>query len=816
MATPPQIDLAISHQPSFIESKTFTECIPLHYVEQLSNNSCLQDKWDLTNYNQKIVAQNYINEKQQLQSYLIKYNKKIKAFLVKYIKPKHKWGRVFPSKSLGCCSFAKRTRNTLIKKFYLDFDLANAQPEILRNICLANNIPCETITKYCNEREAIIADIIKASNNTVNRDLVKSLVISLSFYGTFKSWLEREGIEAFPEPVIVAEYCAEIRIIAQVIKNQNIDLFKTMSRLKLDKGEANVMGSFLSTYLQEWELRLVENTLKHLCTETDVCTTETPNHFNAIYEFDGIKLFKETVDDFGGYDVLLKLMNKLNLDMGFDVKWELKPIEKYYDEVEFITPDVVDKKEEDRLRKEQEKEREVQYALEKKKELLKIKCEKYSKMKDEFQKTHFKIISRGLYFELTKNRRTGEQVIIIRSKKQLLDAYEHMAFDVDKDGNPISFIYDWVKDPQIRSYDDADVFPNDSKCPSNTFNMWMPFVMEQYTDSYEPDIEGRDFLINHIKVLCNHEEEVFNYFMKWLAHLIIHPDQKSTCPIFISEEGAGKGSLMELLKRLLGESKVYVTAQPDKYVWGNFNNLMNDAYLVFFDELSKSMTIKANEVLKNLITDTSITINNKGISSYKINSYHKYGGMTNKSDGGIMTTKGDRRKFMVRCSDELIGNEEYFNDFYSKIKDINIMRTFYDYLKAMEGVKENMALPPCTEYQEILKELSINPIQSWLQYHALDMTDKISFSPDEWIANGTEYSKNENDDFIWKAKSKSLIDSFNKWKSSNGFDNYDINSVKMGVNLKLLGHSFIVNKKTAYGNVLIINLREVIKHYAQS
>ena len=96
------------------------------------------------------------------------------------------------------------------------------------------------------------------------------------------------------------------------------------------------------------------------------------------------------------------------------------------------------------------------------------------------------------------------------------------------------------------------------------------------------------------------------------------------------------------------------------------------------------------------------------------------------------------------------------------------------------------------------------------------MTDKISFSPDEWIANGTEYSKNENDDFIWKAKSKSLLDSFNKWKSSNGFDNYDMNSVKMGVNLKLLGHSFIENKKTKYGNVLIINLREVIKHYAES
>ena len=79
-----QINLAISQQASFIESKTFTECIPRHFVEQLIENSCLKDKWDLKNYNQLIVSQNYINECQQLKSYLEKYNKKTNAFLVKY------------------------------------------------------------------------------------------------------------------------------------------------------------------------------------------------------------------------------------------------------------------------------------------------------------------------------------------------------------------------------------------------------------------------------------------------------------------------------------------------------------------------------------------------------------------------------------------------------------------------------------------------------------------------------------------------------------------------------------------------------------
>ena len=209
MNTAIQIPLAIAQTPSFIAGKTFIEQIPYHYVEQLMQNECLKDKWDLTNYSQVVASQSYMNEKEQLRSYSLNYNKKLNGFAVKYIKAKHKWGRVFPSKSLGLTSFAKKTRNTFIKDTYYDFDLKNAQPEILRCICQANDIPCDTITKYCNEREQIMEDIIKASGNKCSRDVVKNLIISLSFYGGFDGWLKDHNIEPFPEPSIVKKWvCA--------------------------------------------------------------------------------------------------------------------------------------------------------------------------------------------------------------------------------------------------------------------------------------------------------------------------------------------------------------------------------------------------------------------------------------------------------------------------------------------------------------------------------------------------------------------------------------------------------------------------------
>ena len=337
----PQIPLAITKTASFIASKAFIEKIPKHYVEQLIDYPGLKDKWDLTNYSQKNAAQNYINEKQQLKAYLANYQKKSDGFIVNYVPAKHKWGRVFPAKSLGMTAFAKKTRNTLIKDLYYDFDLKNCQPEILRCICVSNNIPCKVITQYCTEREEIMASIVASSGGTVDRDLVKALIIRLSFYGGFEGWLEENNITPFPEPLIVKAYRNEVGKIAEAIKAKNNTLFQTMERLKKAKGETNIMGSFLSTYLQDFEMTIVDKVMQWLCCDTMICYTNVPNVFSAIYEYDGIKLPKERVDAFldGGCAGLLLKMNSITSSMGFDILWEEKPITKYY-EIEWVAPPV--------------------------------------------------------------------------------------------------------------------------------------------------------------------------------------------------------------------------------------------------------------------------------------------------------------------------------------------------------------------------------------------------------------------------------------------------------------------------------------------
>ena len=66
----------------------------------------------------------------------------------------------------------------------------------------------------------------------------------------------------------------------------------------------------------------------------------------------------------------------------------------------------------------------------------------------------------------------------------------------------------------------------------------------------------------------------------WIAQMIQYPEIKSVCPVLISEDGAGKNTILEFLKRMLGEKKVMETTKPQDEVCGHFNSKMQDAFLL--------------------------------------------------------------------------------------------------------------------------------------------------------------------------------------------------------------------------------------------
>jgi hypothetical protein len=328
MTTPPSISLAVFKQSSLLDGLTLFEYYPKERVKALIISDYLRIDWIPNRYG---VIKNYENEKQQLETFLKNYDKKTNAFKVEYRKPKHGWGRVLVSNALGSTAFSKKVRNTLIQGLFADFDLKNAQPEIIRNICNANNIPCPNIERYCNHRNDIL-NLVMTSYN-VDKGDAKKLFLRLCFFGTFQGWSQELNIS---EPIIpfISDFQNELIRIANCIKVANPLLFETARKLKESKQEKNYVGSMFALYLQEYEERIVQKVAMHL-----INNTELMNHPNknckakvGIYEYDGIKLLIEQVNKFGGNQAVMKYLNEITYDLiNFKLEWEEKPIESFYD-----------------------------------------------------------------------------------------------------------------------------------------------------------------------------------------------------------------------------------------------------------------------------------------------------------------------------------------------------------------------------------------------------------------------------------------------------------------------------------------------------
>jgi sporulation protein YlmC with PRC-barrel domain len=273
-------------------------------------------------------------------------------------------------------------------------------------------------------------------------------------------------------------------------------------------------------------------------------------------------------------------------------------------------------------------------------------------------------------------------------------SYSHLSYDVpvynDKGiftgCNTLPFINKWIGHTHnIRRKDDVDIYPNSADCPDNIFNLWRPFAMELLTEPYTHKQRELEFILHHIKILCNHDETVYVYFIKWIAQMIQYPHIKTIMPTFISGEGAGKGTLFKLFEKMLGYEKVFETTNPSRDVWGDFNGMMCNCFLVNLNELSKKDTIEAEGKIKGLITDNTLAINQKGIPQYKIKSYHRFITTTNKEEP-LNSTNGDRRNLIIRSSDEKKGDYIYFENMHKCLEDIDVIRTCYDYFKSIEGM----------------------------------------------------------------------------------------------------------------------------------
>lgn len=333
----------------------------------------------------------------------------------------------------------------------------------------------------------------------------------------------------------------------------------------------------------------------------------------------------------------------------------------------------------------------------------------YKMMCEEFNITHAKVGDKYICEDILGKKE-------IQTEIQMKHRYKHIrVYDKDK-----QFIDDWlnnVTDTNMRVYLKFDIYPNATLCPSTVYNLWEPFEYSTKCGNYTPDTDSLDKILHLVKCLANHEEKSEKFLLDWMAQMIQYPEVKSLVPVIQSDEGAGKNTLMDILRELLGKDKVWDCTDPFRDIFGNFNDQMRDKFLINLNETCTKDFKGAMGKVKAFVTEDTFTLRAMQQGATPLPSFHRFI-LTTNDDFPIPTSKGDRRFGIIQASNELIDNKEFFTDMYDNIlKSEDAMRTFWDFLKnrtvSKKMTKEDL---PETEYHKELKKLNTHPIIQWMEH----------------------------------------------------------------------------------------------------
>jgi hypothetical protein len=725
-------------------------------------------------------------------------------------------GRLQLKDNVGLLPLKRCIKNTLFSySKYIDIDQVKGHVTILVELCKRNNYSIAIYEQYLEHFDDIVKEFQEMYNSMLTKKEVKHLFNITIYGGSIHTWfkeMENEGWKFLTKEVndFYADFKLDTDKLMGVILSHNKELTKRVFDPKKTSYEND--NRAVSYYCQ-----IIENEINYQA--FSYLKEHKLIHKNFDWGMDGITFPKGefNIDELNAY-----VRNKTNFTT---IKYVEKELDKTFDDLIEVRKNMTiltekeklklekDKlklekeREKERLQEEKEKKKQEDHAINLEKEQIKLEKAKMKLEKDkqqlkgyaekeerdefamkelnrmisEFEKNHLKIVNKSCFI---KHNNEG---YIIMSEQQLITAYKDMWYGYDDNGNRLNFITRWLNNNDTqRKKIDIGCFPDESKCPDSIFNTWIPFAMSFITE-YEHKENELQIILNHIRILCGNHEETYNHFILWIAQMLQYPAIKTCCPFFISEKGAGKGTLMSLLQKMIGVKKYKETTNPSIHVWGNFNEDMANCFLVNLDELSKKELLASEEKFKGLVTNPILPINGKNQRPYDIVSYHRF----------IVTTNGkdylpDRRCWIIRSSDEKIPDKQYFEELRNMIDNVDVVKTCYEYFMKVEGADKFNKIPiPETEFQQDLKEANRPIVEQWLYDYVLENNDKLEIT----------------------LSCKEVLDKFCSWRDRNKIT-FEINSIKLGLKIKQMKLNGITKgQHTRYGEQKIFNIPILKKHF---
>jgi Family of unknown function (DUF5906) len=160
-------------------------------------------------------------------------------------------------------------------------------------------------------------------------------------------------------------------------------------------------------------------------------------------------------------------------------------------------------------------------------------------------------------------------------------------------------------------------------------------------------------------IVCQREEERFNFVMTWFADILRNPGRKTgSAIIFRGEEGVGKSLVGEEFAKLLGD-RYAIVASTERHVLGNFNSHLSYALFCQVEEALFAGS-KGFGTLKQLVTGERMPVELKGIDLFMMPNFTRF--LMCSNEDWVVPAGADARRWFVTdvCSDKK-GDYTYFD-----------------------------------------------------------------------------------------------------------------------------------------------------------
>lgn len=595
------------------------------------------------------------NETQMLKK-LIKYSKN-NNLIVKYGYPKKGvkyFGRIqpIPYNSLGL--IRNEIRGTLCYDKYVDMDIKNAHLEFSNQLLIKLGLHNPEIDNYCRNREAglkIIMDIYGCS-----RDAAKNFFIQAIYGGSFKNWIKKYDITKTTKQIgLWGNIQSEVMGLANHFIAENLSLYIKYKKVK--DGKYNFKLGFLAKCLQHYEVMILDVMVNFWVDNNFIKSGEKRN---CILMHDGIMIEQNKRLNPQVYE---KLNEHIFSQTGFRLKVIPKEMSHYLDQI---------------------KEPEIQDCTSSTFDIdYMASLPLYHMKKTYFEKYHAKLIQQCSYISMIQDKISYKKHGVIR------DTYcglEEKNLNDDDDDLKVGgkFIKKWLADCDILRYYTKEYLPYNGiwkgMNEGGIFNTFSGFS-KHINDTPEPIHNIKDIILH----LCEGVPKYYDFFVRWLAHIIQFPNEKLPYSVITNgAQGTGKGFLFKLMQSVLGDN-CSTSDKIETYLGKHSVGIQNKLF-INFNECSSSATRNLEAGIKSLITEDTTFIQPKYEMEHEIRNIARVWVTGNYQNTiKIDATNGERRFVAYRATDKYTEYDEAFwGEMFDKIKRPGVIAAWYQYLNNLD------------------------------------------------------------------------------------------------------------------------------------